>query len=361
VGNDGETRIWDITPGGAPALGAIEVSSGRPFILEFSPDGDEVAVSTWEGTLERRVAASGQLLASMDGFMSDAVVNPVISPSWDFVAAVNADGVAGIWDVRGPDSPPVLLPSCTNPRAISPDGSAIVLDAGYLCLPGDAPPGSELRSRVIDIDSGKELLDLGERLVFRAAFTPDGMFEPGRYLAVNIFTEVLEVYDMVTGELLASLEVLPTMIRFDPTGRYLASGTLDGRVVVLDLAARVGGTAVEDALVMDATVATGGVPGIALTADGVLATSAFDSPFIRLWDIHTGGLLAELRTGLDGSSPPQLNFSPDGSYLLYPDAGNVLRKFYIDTDHLVDLARTRVTRPLSEDECRRFLDPVTCD
>jgi WD40 repeat protein len=187
------------------------------------------------------------------------------------------------------------------------------------------------------------------------------MFEPGRYLAVNIFTEVLEVYDMVTGELLASLEVLPTMIRFDPTGRYLASGTLDGRVVVLDLAARVGGTAVEDALVMDATVATGGVPGIALTADGVLATSAFDSPFIRLWDIHTGGLLAELRTGLDGSSPPQLNFSPDGSYLLYPDAGNVLRKFSLNTDHLVDLARTRVTRPLSEDECRRFLDPVTCD
>jgi WD40 repeat protein len=121
---------------------------------------------------------------------------------------------------------------------------------------------------------------------------------------------------------------------------------------VLDLVAVVGGTSGRG---------SGGVPGIALTADGVLATSAFDSPFIRLWDIHTGGLLAELRTWLDGSSPPQLNFSPDGSYLLYPDVGNVLRKFALDTDHLVDLARTRVTRGLSEDECRRFLDPARCD
>jgi WD40 repeat protein len=341
-------------------LGAVEIASGRPFILEFSPDGDEVGVSTWEGTFERRDATSGQLLASLEGFMSDAVVNPMISPSWDFVAAVTADGEAGIWESGAADAPSARLPSCTNPRAISPDGTAVVLGAGYLCLPGRAPPGSELRSRVIDLASGRELLDLGERVVFRAAFNPGGAFEAGRYLAVNIFTEVLEVYDMATSELLVSLEVLPTMIRFDPTGRYLASGTLDGRAVVIDVAAIVEGDAVEDALLMDTTVATGGVPGIAITAEGVLASSAFDSPFIRLWDIHSGELLAELRTGLDGSSPPQLNFSPDGDYLLYPDAGNVLRKFYLDTDHMVELARSRVTRSLTEDECRRYLDATVC-
>ncbi|HVR31394.1 MAG TPA: BTAD domain-containing putative transcriptional regulator, partial [Acidimicrobiia bacterium] len=113
VGNDGETRVWDITPGGSPALGAIEIDSGRPFILEFSPEGDEVGVSTWEGTFERRGAASGQLLASLDGFMSDAVVNPVISPNWDFIAAVTADGESGIWELADPDAPTVLLPSCT--------------------------------------------------------------------------------------------------------------------------------------------------------------------------------------------------------------------------------------------------------
>ncbi|MEX0797027.1 MAG: hypothetical protein WD274_10060 [Acidimicrobiia bacterium] len=45
---------------------------------------------------------------------------------------------------------------------------------------------------------------------------------------------------------------------------------------------------------------------------------------------------------------------------MYPDAGNVLRKFYLDTDHMVDLARSRITRPLTEDECRRFLDSTTC-
>ena len=46
--------------------------------------------------------------------------------------------------------------------------------------------------------------------------------------------------------------------------------------------------------------------------------------------------------------------------MLYPDAGNVLRKFYLDTDHMVELARSRVTRSLTEDECRRYLDATVC-
>ncbi len=359
VGTDGETRIWDISANGSPALGAVEIGSGDPFIPDFSPDGTEVGIPTWDGTFEVRGSEEGELIWLLDGLLTVAGVHPVVSYDWSSIASVSVDGAA---DVRalGSSEPTHTLPACTNPRALSPDASAVVLDGIWLCLPTEAPPGAELRSRVIDIPSGEELLDLGERLVFRAAFNPEGEFEGGRYLAVNVNTETLEIYDMMSGNVIVSLDVLPTLIRFDPTGRYLASGTLDGRVIVLDLTAVVGGATAEDALIMDQNVAPGGVPGIAISANGVLATSAFDSSFIRLWDFHTGRLITELRTSLDGSSPPHLNFSPDGSYLLYPDAGHVLRKFFLDTQQLIELAESRVVRGLTDDECRRYLEPSSC-
>lgn len=360
VGADGETRVWDITSGGSPQLGAVEIASGRPFIVDFSANGIEVAVSTWDGTFERHAAEGGELLGSLDGLLTVAGVHPVVSHDWGSVAVVAADGTADVRDLESGERVQ-MLPPCTNPRALSPDGSLVVLDGRWLCLDSDAPPGSDLRSRVIEVASGEEVLDLGERLIFRADFSPGGMFAPGRYLAVNVETVSLEVYDMTSGSRVAELEVMPTMIRFDPTGRYLASGTLDGRVIVLDMAAIAEGASAEDALVMDRAVASGGVPGIAVTADGVVATSAFDSAFIRLWNIHTGDLITELRTDLDGSSPPQLNISPTGEYLLYPDAGQVLRKFFLDTDQLIDLAESRLTRDLTDEECRRYLDRPSCD
>ncbi|HUH08790.1 MAG TPA: PQQ-binding-like beta-propeller repeat protein, partial [Egibacteraceae bacterium] len=363
VATDGESRVWDITAGGSPAIGAIEIASGRPFILDFSPDGDEIGASTWDGSFERRAAPDGELLGSVEGLVTEAGVSPAVSPDWRRLASVAVGGEATVAQLASGE-PVQVLPPCTNPRAFSPDGSALVLDGLWLCALTDPPAGqpseADLRSRVIALPSGDELLDLGERVAFRAAFNPGGALEPGRYLAVNLDTAVLEVYDMASGSLVVSLEIFPTMIRFDPTGRYLASGTLEGQAIVLDLAAIADGVAPDDAIVMQRTVGPAGIPGIALTAEGVLATSAFDSPFIRLWNVHSGELLAELRTALDGSSPPQLNFSPDGTYLLYPDAGNVLRKFPLDVDRLAELARSRVTRTLTVDECRRHLEAASC-
>jgi WD40 repeat protein len=214
-------------------------------------------------------------------------------------------------------------------------------------------------SVVIDLESGEELLDLGDRVVFRAAFNPDGALEGGRYLAVSN-TEYLDLYDMATGDRLASLQIFPNPIRFDPTGRYMVTGTLFGEAKVYDLPELVDGGDPDEALVFDATVAPGVVPSYALTADGVLATGAFGASVIRLWDIHSGGLMVEVHTGIDDFAPPHLNFSPDGSYLLYPDAGNVLRKFHLDPDRLIALAKERVTRELTPDECRQHLDRDDC-
>ena len=55
-----------------------------------------------------------------------------------------------------------------------------------------------------------------------------------------------------------------------------------------------------------------------------------------------------------------MQFSPDGSYMLYMDSAGVLRRYLLDTDELITLAETRLTRDLTVDECRRYLDSTEC-
>ena len=355
VGTDGESRRWNVDPAGARELEAIQITSGDPFILDVSPDGTEIAASTWNGTFELHDAYGTGLISHVQDLVSAPGVHPVVNGSWSFVAFVDTRDGAGVYRLDNLGDRVHGLPPCSNPRALNQGATAVVVDALWLCS------NSVDRSRVIDLTTGTELLDLGHRLIFRAVFNPEGAFEADRYLAVNIDTGGLEIHDMDTEELVFSYEILSTMIRFDPTGRYLAVGTLDGRTIVVDLKRVVDGSSGADALIFDAAVASGGVPGIAITADGVLATAAFDSSFVRLWDVHSGRLIAELRTDLDGSSPPQLNFSPDGGYLLYPDANRILRKYFLDPDRLIRLAEARVTRELTDDECARYLQKEVCD
>ena len=118
------------------------------------------------------------------------------------------------------------------------------------------------------------MLDLGDRLVVSAAFNPPGEFEGGRYLATNInvpeteegFCDV-EIYDLETGEMIGSfsagdvgIQFCHLGISFDPTGRFLAGGSLDGWVWVLDLAEVVSGASAVDAMVFNELAHTGIVP-----------------------------------------------------------------------------------------------------
>jgi WD40 repeat protein len=128
----------------------------------------------------------------------------------------------------------------------------------------------------------------------------------------------------------------------------------------MDFAAVVDGTPARDALVMNVVAHVGGVPIQVMNADGVLATGAVNGT-LRLWDVSQGALIVELERDMD--SLPFVAFSPDGEYLYYSDlgqAGYVIRRFALDPEQLVALAESRVTRELTEDECRRFPSAPPC-
>jgi WD40 repeat protein len=237
----------------------------------------------------------------------------------------------------------------------------LVLD-GVLACRGDAeiPPDAARSSQVIDLRTGDVIHDFGLEVIGSAVFNPEGAFPQDRYLAVVLSEKrVVEIYDPATWALVTTptLEAVPTRLGFDPTGRYLIggydSGAFDGRALVLDLVQVVDGRPIEEALVFDRAVGTGSVPTVALNADGILATTIARS-LLRLWDIHTDQLVAELTTAWHA---PHAAFSPEGDYLYYLDSSLgsfVLRRFPLDTNELIALAESRLTRGLTPDECQRY-------
>jgi DNA-binding SARP family transcriptional activator/WD40 repeat protein/energy-coupling factor transporter ATP-binding protein EcfA2 len=354
-------RIWDVSVDGAPALETIRTTSGEPFTFQVSPDGSEVAVTTVGGGFERVDLFTGEGRGSITGQLAGFGSNPVTSPDWGAMASVSAaDGRATV-RVLDTLQPVRELGPCASPLAVSPDESLVVINGRELCpdlFP--QPPGTDARNRVVELSSGREVLDLEFDHVTDADFTPDG-----RFLAVNEGFERIVVYDMaaepiepvttLTAEDLGSPGLFGPY--FDSAGTRFTGGTHDGRAWVFDLSAVREGATVEDAIAFN-RVAHNGPVVTALSADGIVASAVSNAP-IRVWDVETGSLLAELPTDYIGW--PALGFAADGSYLLYGGAGNTLRRFYLDTDRLVELAESRLTRGFTPDECRTYLEPSRCE
>jgi WD40 repeat protein len=161
----------------------------------------------------------------------------------------------------------------------------------------------------------------------------------------------VEVYDLTTGRATVSLGPgSPFSLAFDPSGQYLAVGHQAGRAQVFDFVELVEGKAAAEAAVFDVVTDDDDLWGVALSGNGVLATSSAES--LRLWDVNTLELIGSPR--VDTLLPGFPAFSPDDAYLLYAD-GRSLRRYIFEPQALIDLAATRVTRALTVAECNRYL------
>lgn len=246
VGGDGETRVWNIGPTGPEGIGAIDLGRELPAHLTISPDGSQAAVSSDVGGFMLIDLPSGEIVEHLVDQTIDWFTPAPVSPDWGSFAWLDGDGAGWLGELSG-DRVLAGLPPCTLPKAFDPTGSMLLLDGigegvgADVCDPADPPDGGEFRSRVLDLDSGEDVLDLGERPVFGRGghFNPGGAFEPGRYVAVNIDAGVIEIHEVPSGRLVTTLDLqaeLPLDMTFDPEGRFLAVGTQHGRTLVYDFA-----------------------------------------------------------------------------------------------------------------------------
>lgn len=99
------------------------------------------------------------------------------------------------------------------------------------------------------------------------------------------------------------------------------------------------------------------VPYAQPTSDGRVLTAGHEG-FYRMWSIETGELLWEIRSGFGGFGAVTIPRSE--SQVFYQSAGLTLLSTPLESNDVIERARASLTRDLTDDECRQYLDTDGC-
>jgi len=119
--------------------------------------------------------------------------------------------------------------------------------------------------------------------------------------------------------------------------------------------------------VLDLTGHEGNVTGVAFNEGGtILATSGFDGT-VRLWEIDLGEKLEDLSSSeeililTDQSFPLEgVDFSPDDRFVVTAGEDGMVRVFVVAIEDLMALARSRLSRGFTNEECQTYLHQPSC-
>jgi WD40 repeat protein len=141
-------------------------------------------------------------------------------------------------------------------------------------------------------------------------------------------------------------------VAFSPDGTRLAAGGNDGTTTVWDISDDRGRA------LFTLTGHTAFIARLAFNLDGeYLATAAFDGT-ARVWDLTAGKEWLKFSAG--AAPVTDVAFSPDGARLATGGFEGRVRVYALKLDDLVAVAKSRVTRALTEGECQQYLHSSTC-
>jgi hypothetical protein len=240
-----------------------------------------------------------------------------------------------------------------------PSGGAAAFSPGDGAWPASGGDGDV---HVWDTITGEEHLTLTGHTdsVFNAVFSSDGA-----RLATNSLDGTTKVWDLATGRELLTLSGhsgnFPLGVAISPDSTAIATSSPDdGSVLLWDMerGAEVG------------RLPHTGPHGVNFSPDGGrLATGSFDGT-AKVWDAATGQELLTLTghtAGLRGvafspdcASPPQGSAERCGTRLATAAEDSTVRVYALDISDLIDIAQSRVTRSMTDDECRQYLHVDQC-
>jgi WD40 repeat protein len=139
-------------------------------------------------------------------------------------------------------------------------------------------------------------------------------------------------------------------LAFSPDGRLVATGEQSGAIKLWQVA--------DHRLVLTLAGHSAKVRSLAFSPDGAMLASGSDDKTARVWDVATGTGLYMLTGSTD--SLTGVLFTPDGKELVTGSADGTVRFYLVHIQDLVALARTRITRTLTEAECRQYLHLSVC-
>jgi WD40 repeat protein/serine/threonine protein kinase/DNA-binding XRE family transcriptional regulator len=378
---DGTIKIWDTASG--HELLTLYGSESGVAAAAFSPDDKYLASVNGAEVKVWNVSPTGtQEWLDIDGHTGE-VTGLAYSPDGKRMVTTGSDGQLAVWDAETGSNVFVdRLRRSTRGAAMSLQGASLSPDGKSLAVIGD-----DATVRVWDLETRKEvrLLSGHADLVTIVAYSPDGT-----HLATGSYDGTARVWDAATGETIFALNRDATnpvnAVAYDPSDHYLATGNRNGVVAIWE--------ASTGQLLKDWKGHMGAVSGVAFSPDGkYLATAGYDG-VVKIWDGSTFALLSTL-TGHRGAirdlafSPDSMSlatassdgtakvwslansesltlyaprqgvtgvaFSPDSKRLATIGQDGSVRVYALDLSDLLTIAKMRLTRVLSSEECQKFL------
>ncbi|MGE5378255.1 MAG: PQQ-binding-like beta-propeller repeat protein, partial [Bacteroidota bacterium] len=387
--------------------------------LAFSPDGSRIALAGRDGLVTLLDAASGVQLLQLAGH-NKFIFRFAFRPEGKELASADQDGTVKIWSLEA-GREVLTIPVDGNGRmALSPDGRLIatvsadllnvydsangrivfekqIPDAGMTAL-AFSPNGTELATggsdymvRIWNTTSGDtaQEIQIDEANVRAIAYHPSG-----KTFAVAGLDGIISVFDSRDQRKILSWDAKAgqiTALSYSPDGAYLGVGTADindvkifeaatGKIArslqghtgnPLSIAYSSDGTRLVTsgrdftAKIWDAASGkeqiilrghTSTVTSARFSPDGTLIATSSRDGTIRLWDAHTGA--EKLTLDLDGGAH-NVEFTPDGENLITWDQEGI-KVFTLNVDSLIQIARRRLERSWTLEECQKYLHVDAC-
>ncbi|MGH3347248.1 MAG: BTAD domain-containing putative transcriptional regulator [Nocardioides sp.] len=394
AGDDGSARVSEITRDGALPLltfSAQETSRGGGFIgVSFSPDGRRLmagdlgvtSVTVWDadplsgGEFASTVGSAGLTPDGQTLVVGDTrgSVRTIDSETGRRLTTIREPGGRGgpIWglDLSGTGERVALL----VPRGITvldvATGDRVFTvpwgDADWVWDMAWSRDGTRLaiafatdhptRTLLVVDETGAEVGWLPEEPGFNTrsvSFSSDGrQLATTRWgIATTDPTRMpVRTWDLERGSVLARVEASAEFVAVDPTGTLIATSRPVEGIAELwnaDTGERT-----------KTLTATAHVVDLAFDSSGSRLATAHADGTVRLWDPRTGAQNLVLHVG--GGVVESVRFAADGSKLVTLDEGGVVRVWALALDDLIELAREKLTRDFSQDECRQYLRLEQC-
>jgi WD40 repeat protein len=313
VGTDSAVQLWSVSthqlmatliaPGGTSEVSSVAFSDDGRLLAALAPG---TGIQLWDVATRRLVAE--QELPS--GEATTAAPSVAFSPNGDLIAVTTFEGAQLLAVTRhGPAgvpalSSPVLLPgSASGALAFSPRGSLLAVGGGQslqLWSVSGQQPKASLRASLHTLVPST----VNGTIYGIPAFSPDGT----TIAAGTPFG--IQLWDAATGRqlrLLSTTGVADT-VAFDSRGQFLAGGSQSGHAQLWDLAT--------GAQVATLTTGSSGTVDVTFGQRGILAVLTPGA--IRLTDLTAILAINEPQATLPSGSARSavsVTFSPDGTLL----------------------------------------------
>ncbi len=340
---DGTARAWDITPAKESLFIPFANTTTNTWseFLSYSLDGTHILTDYTDGNARIWDAVSGKELMQLKG----PALYTAYSADGKLAAAGNADKTVIVWDTQTGKQLNTLVGHTDSvwQIAFSPDGTRLA--------------SASIDGTVIvwDLASGKALFTLqgSVDMIGSVAYSPDGKYLVAGGGNINAMSnENGYIWNAVTGEKLLTLSIDEdgiTAVNFSPDGKRVAFTSFNGAISIWD--------AFTGKQFLFWRGHTGAVYQVAFSPDGKLLATASSDGTARMWDATSG--LNLLTLPFDSGRGGSVSFSPDGKRLAV--GGRLgISIFYLQIQDVIALAKSRVTRALTLEECQQYLHVEAC-